>query len=148
MGIRRRLAYVYPGTHRVGIAGVVMDGNRVHKIAVGSTDRAVAPAWLTSFKPDEMAIAPDKIHDRKNDTVFIPDTVLKMRFIHPGWHNRKVPWVDRVNPHKGLYVHNVWKMFFDDCVRRSDMVLTHLDVEEFNIEWVEKNRPQGVRTHD
>lgn len=145
MGIRRRIAYAYPGTHRIGIAGVVLDDRRVLKIAIGSVERDVAAAYLTSFKPDEMVAAVDKLHDMKNADIFIPDTVSKFRYAHPGWSNRRVPFVDRASPHKGPYIHNVWKLFYDDCIRRSDVMITHLNVEEFNPDWIEANRPQGVK---
>jgi len=148
MGIRKRVVYVYPGTLRVGIAAVLLDDRRVHKIAIGSVERGVDAALLTSYKPDEMIVAVDKLHDQKKAQVFVPDTVLKFRYAHPGWAARKVPWVDRTNPHKGTYIHNVYKLFYDDCVRRSDLMLTHLDIEEFNADWVERYRPQGVRHHD
>jgi len=148
MGIRRRIAYAYPGKHKVGIAGVVMDDKRVLKIAIGSLERSVVPALLTSFKPDELVVAIDKLYDQKEAHIFVPDTVKKFRYAHPGWADRKVPLTDRTNPHQGIYIHNVWKLFYDDCIRRSDFILSHLDVDVFDIDWVAANRPTGVRRND
>ena len=145
MGVIKRLIYMYPGVHRIGVAAVVMDDHLVRNVSLGSIERGPLIAMLDAFKPDELVVAIDKFHELASAHVPVPDTITKFRYAHPGWAERKVPMTDRASPTKGVYAHNVWKLFFDDCLRRGKAIITHLNVEEFNADWVESNRPRGVR---
>lgn len=145
MGMRKRIAYVYPGKFRSGVAAAVLDDNLLFSVAVSSVDNSSIPGLLDLFKPDEMTSALDKFYDRDYARVYVPSSVRKFRYARPGWAAKKVPFTNRTSPAQGVYVHNVWKLFFDDAIRKRDLIVKHLDVKEFNQEWVEANRPPGVR---
>jgi hypothetical protein len=145
MGIRRRVAYVYPGIHKSGVGAIIYDDDRVLKMSVGSIDNYLVAPYLEAFKPEELVLTPGKLHSKDHATVTIPDCVLKVRYTSPSWKNKKVPLVDREHPVKGPYVHNAWKMMFDDAIRRRPVKIKVLAVEELTRQWVLDNGPPRLK---
>lgn len=145
MGIRKRVAYVYPGIHKSGIGTIIYDDDTVHKMAVGSVENYLVAPYLEAFKPEELVMSPGKLHSKDHATVPIPDCVLKIRFAFHSWKNRKVPVTDRDHPTKGVYFHNVWKMMFDDAIRKKPVKIKSMVVEDLTRQWVLDNGPPRLK---
>lgn len=145
MGIRRRIAYVYPGVRKSGVGALILDGRDVIAVAVGSLPRETVGPVLEVFRPDELVVSDTKIHDKDHGLVDIPSTITNLRFARSGWENHDLPLTDREHPQRGAYVHNVYKLLFDDGIRRRDVRLFRYKVEEFTPEWAQRNAPRTFR---
>jgi hypothetical protein len=147
MGIRRKIAYVYPGIHKTGVGVLVIDGDEVRKAAVGSIENYLVGPLLEVLRIDELVLSLTKIHDREHAKVPIPHGVKKIRYMAPGWEKRSIPVTDRTHPTQGVYVHNVWKMLFHDGITRKGTKLKDFKVDRFDRDWVLDNSPKGF-SHD
>jgi hypothetical protein len=145
MGIRRKVAYVYPGIHKSGVGVLILDGEELRKTAVGSVENYLVGPLLEALRIDEMVLSVNKIHSKDHAKVPIPHGTKRIRYIAPGWEKRGVPVTDREHPAQGVYVHNVWKMLFHDGILRRDAKLKDFKVDLFNRDWVLDNGPKGFK---
>ncbi len=145
MGIRKKVAYVYPGIHKSGVGVLILDDLEVKKVAVGSVENWQVGPLLERLKLDELVVSTTKIHDRSRALVSIPEGTRKLRFAAPGWERKKVPVTDRTHPSQGVYVHNVWKLMFNDGITRKPTKVKDFRVDKFDTDWVLANSPKGIQ---
>ena len=147
MGIRRKIAYVYPGIHKSGVGVLIIDGEDLKKTAVGSVENYLVGPLLETLRIDELVLSLTKIYSKEHAKVPIPHGTKKIRYLAPGWEKRSIPVTNREHPAQGVYVHNVWKMLFHDGITRKHTKMHEFKVEVFNRDWVLDNGPKGFK-HD
>lgn len=144
MGIRRKVAYLYPGIHKTGVGVLILDDDILLKTAIGSIENYLVTPFLEALRIDELVLSVNKVHSKDHATVQIPGGVRRVRYISPGWEKRSVPVTDREHPTQGVYVHNVWKMLFHDGIVRKGVKLRDFKVDTLDRDWVLTNGPKRL----
>lgn len=141
MGIRKRHAFIYPGTNRLGLALVVTDDFEVAKVAAGSFPYQHGQALFDEFKPDRFTYAIDHMVSAPRPFTFqsSPDN---LRVAKRGWFERKI-----YNPKRrecGVLGNIAYRMMFSEMIISGPYNWSGVKLEVLNDAWVAVNSPPRI----
>lgn len=134
---RERLAFLYPGVRKMGLALFVADDKRLKHAAVGSIPLSATEAVLSTFGPDLVYVEPYREGPWRASEYRVPDGT-SVRFVHPEWskrHSGLPPWRVRAGP---LALH-AWRMGYHELARRQRYRRTP-EIVRYSRQWLDQHR--------